>query len=108
MSQDLRNEIQDSFVLRSYHKLSKLADYIHYFKSAALVFFFLGLIETVVFGEMDKILIYAGFIIWAPGILFAIVMGVLHFSTGFKIRKLAEKYGLDKLEVQLHIENVLE
>ena len=107
MSIEIQKEIQDSIILNLYNKLLKIADYVQFFKILALVFFFTGLLEIVIFGEIDKTVMYLSAIIYIPGILFAITMGIIHFLTGLKLKKLSEKYKIEISEVQMISENTI-
>lgn len=107
MNLEFHQEVQSSFVLKTYNKISKLAKFIPYFKWIAGILFAIGFIETVFTGEIDKFTMWCNIAVWIPGLLFAFTGAIFHFLTGIKLSNMSKKYNLDQKKVQEIVDEIL-
>lgn len=107
MNLDFHKEVESSFVLKTYNNISKLAKFIPYFKWIAGILFTIGFLETVFFGQPDKLTVWSNVIIWIPGLLFAFIGGTFHFLTGIKLRNMSKKYNMDQTKLQEIVDEIL-
>ena len=107
MNLEFHQEVESSFVLKTYNKISKMAKFIPYFKWIAGILFFIGFLETVFLGEPDKITMWSNVIVWIPGLLFAFIGGIFHLLTGVKLRNLSRKYDMDQAKLQIIVDEIL-
>ncbi len=108
MNQELKKEISESFILKLYVQVQKLAKYIPAFKWIAGITFIVAFIDVVINGEMHNFIGYTLMVIWFPGILFAFFAGFIHFLVGLKFKNLSNKYKVDLEELKLTSGEVFE
>jgi phosphotransferase system glucose/maltose/N-acetylglucosamine-specific IIC component len=107
MNTQLQEEVNSSVILKGYNTVTKISKYIPYFKWTAGILFVIGFLETIIFGEINKLTMWANIIVWAPGIIFAFVGGFFHFWTGVKLREMCEKYQMEQEELQGKVSEIL-
>lgn len=101
MNTQLTEEILNSNPLQRYVKFQSLTRFIPFFRWAAGITFILGLIDIIPDDRMSLFMMAAFVAIWAPGITFAFVGAVVHFTTGRELRRIAIKYKVSEVEVKV-------